>query len=87
MDIERQNYLNECAEEDNRKIKEFIEKFGQTDDELAELEGIDNDDSLSEMGINLGYIWSAKFQRWINKNNSFYTKEDERIIDILKQMN
>ena len=92
MDIERQNFLNECAEDDQRKIKRFIDIYGSEDAELADIEGIEYSSeedlsAFSEMAINLGYFWVEKYQRWVKKDNSFYNEEDQRIVEILKNMN
>ena len=92
MDIERQNFLNECAQEDQNKIKKFIDTYGSEDAEVAEVEGLEcgpeeDPTALSEMAINLGYFWVEKYQRWVKKDNSFYTEEDQRIVEILKNMN
>jgi hypothetical protein len=67
----------------HEEIKSFIAEHGITDAELCDREGLDPNDDCSEMGINLGYVWSSAYNVWFDKNNSKYTEKDEQILDLV----
>jgi len=68
----------------HEEIRQFISTYGLTDEDLCLAEGLDPNEDCSEMGINLGYIWSSAYAVWFNKNNSKYTDKDEQILDLFK---
>ena len=72
---------DEISKED---IDNFVNFYGFTDQELADAEEIENDGSLSEMGINLGYVWIESKNKWIKKDNSLYNEKEEEIVDHLR---
>ena len=65
------------------EIKNFIATHGLSDDDLCAKECLDPDDDCSEMGINLGYIWSFGYNCWFDKDKS-YTAKEEQILDLFK---
>lgn len=67
----------------HEEIKEFIATHGLSDDDLCAKECLDPDDDCSEMGINLGYIWSFGYNCWFDKDKT-YTAKEEQILDLFK---
>lgn len=67
----------------HEEIKTFIKEHGLTDEDLCIKERLDPDDDCSEMGINLGYIWSFGYNCWFDKDKTYTTKEEE-ILDLFK---
>lgn len=67
----------------HEEIKNFIATHGLSDDDLCAKECLDPDDDCSEMGINLGYIWSFGYNCWFDKDKS-YTAKEEQILDLFK---
>lgn len=65
------------------EIKNFIATHGLSDDDLCAKECLDPDDDCSEMGINLGYIWSFGYNCWFDKDKN-YTAKEEQILDLFK---
>lgn len=65
------------------EIKNFIATHGLSDDDLCAKECLDPDDDCSEMGINLGYIWSFGYNCWFDKDKS-YTDKEEQILELFK---
>ena len=65
------------------EIRNFIATHGLSDDDLCAKECLDPDDDCSEMGINLGYIWSFGYNCWFDKDKS-YTAKEEQILDLFK---
>lgn len=65
------------------EIKNFIATHGLSDDDLCAKECLDPDDDCSEMGINLGYLWSFGYNCWFDKDKS-YTAKEEQILDLFK---
>ena len=65
------------------EIKNFIATHGLSDDDLCAKECLDPDDDCSEMGINLGYIWSFGYNCWFDKDKS-YTAKEEQILDLFR---
>ena len=63
----------------NKRKLELTKKWGNTDDELSSLLGIDNDDGgddISEMGVNCGYIWSFRLERWFDKSQGSLDEDE-----------
>jgi hypothetical protein len=67
----------------HEEIKNFIATHGLTDEDLCAKERLDPDDDCSEMGINLGYIWSFGYNCWFDKDAN-YTAKEEQILDLFK---
>ena len=67
----------------HEEIKEFIATHGLSDDDLCVKECLDPDDDCSEMGINLGYIWSFGYNCWFDKDKT-YTDREEQILELFK---
>lgn len=67
----------------HEEIKNFIATHGLSDDDLCAKECLDPDDDCSEMGINLGYIWSFGYNCWFDKDKN-YTAKEEQILDLFK---
>ena len=67
----------------HEEIKNFIATHGLSDDDLCAKECLDPDDDCSEMGINLGYIWSFGYNCWFDKDKS-YTAKEEQILELFK---
>ena len=67
----------------HEEIKNFIATHGLSDDDLCAKECLDPDDDCSEMGINLGYIWSFGYNCWFDKDKS-YTDKEEQILELFK---
>jgi len=67
----------------HEEIREFIATHGLTDDKLCEKESLDPKDDCSEMGINLGYIWSFGYEVWFDKDKN-YTDKEEQILELFK---
>ena len=65
------------------EIKNFIATHGLSDDDLCAKECLDPDDDCSEMGINLGYIWSFGYNCWFDKDKN-YTAKEGQILDLFK---
>ena len=65
------------------EIRNFIATHGLSDDDLCAKECLDPDDDCSEMGINLGYIWSFGYNCWFDKDKN-YTAKEEQILDLFK---
>lgn len=65
------------------EIKDFIATHGLTDEDLCAKERLDPDDDCSEMGINLGYIWSFGYNCWFDKDAN-YTAKEEQILELFK---
>ena len=70
----------------HEEIKEFISNYGQTDEDLCVVLGIDPEEDCSEMGVNCGYVWSFGYNCWFNKNGN-YTAKEEQILDLFKNDN
>ena len=54
-----------------------------SDDDLCAKERLDPDDDCSEMGVNLGYIWSFGYNCWFDKDKP-YTDREEQILELFK---
>jgi hypothetical protein len=67
----------------HEEIRNFISNYGQTDEDLCVVLGIDPEDDCSEMGVNCGYVWSFGYNCWFNKNGN-YTAKEEQILDLFK---
>jgi hypothetical protein len=67
----------------HEEIRNFIATHGLSDDDLCAKECLDPDDDCSEMGINLGYIWSFGYNCWFDKDKN-YTAKEEQILDLFK---
>lgn len=65
------------------EIKDFIATHGLTDEDLCVKERLDPDEDCSEMGINLGYIWSFGYNCWFDKDKRYSDKE-EQILELFK---
>ena len=65
------------------EIKDFIATHGLTDEDLCAKERLDPDEDCSEMGINLGYIWSFGYNCWFDKDAN-YTAKEEQILELFK---
>ena len=65
------------------EIRNFIATHGLSDDDLCAKECLDPDDDCSEMGINLGYLWSFGYNCWFDKDKS-YTAKEEQILDLFR---
>jgi hypothetical protein len=78
--IKKPNIMSYPTQEE---IREFIATHGLSDDDLCAKECLDPDDDCSEMGINLGYIWSFGYNCWFDKDKT-YTDREEQILDLFK---
>lgn len=67
----------------HEEIRNFIATHGLSDDDLCAKECLDPDDDCSEMGINLGYIWSFGYNCWFDKDKT-YTDKEQQILDLFK---
>lgn len=67
----------------HEEIRKFIATHGLSDDDLCIKEGLDTNEDCSEMGINLGYIWSFGYNCWFDKDK-FYTDKEEQILELFK---
>lgn len=67
----------------HEEIRKFIATHGLSDDDLCVKECLDPDDDCSEMGINLGYVWSFGYNCWFDKDKT-YTDKEEQILDLFK---
>jgi hypothetical protein len=65
------------------EIEDFIDEWGQTQDEICEELGYD-DDGANEMIIGDGYVWLEKYQKWFPKCSSMYSAREQAIIDFLR---
>lgn len=67
----------------HEEIRNFIATHSLSDEDLCIKERLDPDDDCSEMGINLGYIWSFGYNCWFDKDKN-YTAKEEQILDLFK---
>lgn len=67
----------------HEEIRKFIATHGLSDEDLCIKERLDPDDDCSEMGINLGYVWSFGYNCWFDKDKS-YTAKEEQILELFK---
>lgn len=68
----------------HEEIRNFINNHKLSDDQLCDIERLDPDDDCSEMGINLGYIWSFGYNCWFDKNKA-YTEREEEVLELFKR--
>jgi hypothetical protein len=90
----RKEFYDSTGEGDTYKptqeqIDEFVKLYGLTDTELSneldEDEDEDSDsDSLTDLAVNLGYVWLNRFERWILSSNMLYTSEEQKIAEYLE---
>lgn len=70
-----------------KNLAVFLETYASTQKELKSVEGLKGSTSaVAECLINLGYIWVESCQKWVAKNNSNYTEEDEELVTHLKNL-
>ena len=66
------------------EVEDFVDEWGQTHDEIcAELGYDDDDDGSSEMLLGDGYKWFERYQKWIPKCSSLYSKREEKIFEYI----
>jgi len=82
------NRVNESSDESGfseKDAKNFCNLWGQSDEEVATNLGFDEKDpGFSELMIGHDYIWVEKYNVWIPENNSFYTEEDDEMVQYIK---
>lgn len=84
-------YLNEKKKDEifvptPERLCTFLLDWGYSQVELNVLEKLDMVGDLAkkiEMASNLGYVWLPKYKRYIPKNSTHYTPEEELIRDYL----
>lgn len=68
-------------------VENFIDDWGQTDDEICAELGYDPDDDGSwEMIIGDGYFWSTQNKKWFPKTSSLYNEMDQEIANKLRDI-
>lgn len=81
------NRVNESSDSIffEKDVKNFCNLWGQSDEEVATNLGFDEKDpGFSELMIGHDYIWVEKYNVWVPENNSFYTDEDDEMIQYIK---
>lgn len=82
------NRVNESSDESiffEKDVKNFCNLWGQSDEEVADNLGFDEKDpGFSELMVGHDYIWVEKYNVWIPDSNSFYTEEDDEMIQYIK---
>ncbi len=63
------------------EIKEFIENWGQTTEEICANLGYDTEDSDDLLTID--YFYDSLYNVWLPKSNSMYSKDEQEIADKL----
>jgi hypothetical protein len=63
-------------------VEKFVEKWGQSHEEICANLGYDLEDSDDLLMVD--YFFDALSQVWIPKTNSLYTKEEQKIADELR---
>lgn len=80
--------VNESLENDifsEKDIKNFCNLWGQSNEEAAANLGFDEKDpGFIELMMGHDYIWVEKYNVWIPDSNSFYTEEDDEMIQYIK---
>ncbi len=67
------------------EIEDYVEEWGQTNDEICSELGYDeDDDGTDEMLIGDGYFWLEKYQKWFPKCNSLYSEREDKISEYIQ---
>jgi len=69
-----------------QQIKKFKKDYGQTHEEICfHLDFDFTDEGSGEAIINTGnYFWSEEDKLWLNSYSSFFSEEEQKISDYLK---
>jgi len=66
------------------EIEDFVNEWGQTDDEICTPLGYEEGDPGSiEMIMGDGYKWFECYQKWFPKSSSMYSEREQQIMDYL----
>jgi hypothetical protein len=83
--VETESFELELENFSMSEIEDYVDEWGQTNDEICSELGYDEDDEGSdEMLIGDGYFWLERYQKWFPKCSSLYSEREEKISEYIR---